>query len=109
AWVAAGRVLAPVRVITDTARELSESDLRRRIPVPDSDDEIARLARTFNAMLDRLAAAFANQRQFLDDAGHELRTPITIIRGHLELETDDPDERRATRAVILDELDRMAR
>jgi signal transduction histidine kinase len=77
--------------------------------VPDTDDEIAELARTFNAMLDRLEAAFGNQRRFLDDAGHELRTPITIIRGHIELEGEDPDERRATRTVVLDELDRMAR
>lgn len=109
AWLMAGRVFAPVRVITDTARELSESDLSRRIPVPDSDDEIAELARTFNGMLDRLDAAFTTQRRFLDDAGHELRTPITIIRGHLELEGDDPGDRRATRAVVLDELDRMGR
>jgi signal transduction histidine kinase len=109
AWLVAGRVLAPVRSVTDAAKVLSETDLSRRIAVPDTDDEIAELARTFNAMLDRLEAAFGNQRRFLDDAGHELRTPITIIRGHIELEGDDPDERRATRTVVLDELDRMAR
>jgi two-component system, OmpR family, sensor kinase len=109
AWLVAGRVLRPVRAVSDTARELSETDLSRRIAVPDANDEIAELARTFNAMLDRLETAFADQRQFLDDAGHELRTPITVIRGHVELEGDDPDERRATRAVVLDELDRMAR
>jgi signal transduction histidine kinase len=109
AWLVAGRVLRPVRAVSETARELSETDLSRRIAVPDSNDEIAELARTFNAMLDRLEAAFGDQRRFLDDAGHELRTPITIIRGHVELESDDPDERRATRSVVLDELDRMAR
>ncbi|HEX6567626.1 MAG TPA: ATP-binding protein [Acidimicrobiales bacterium] len=109
AWLVAGRVLAPIRSVTDAAKQLSASDLSRRIDVPASDDEVAALARTFNAMLDRLEAAFGNQRRFLDDAGHELRTPITIIRGHLELEGDDPHERRATRAVVLDELDRMAR
>jgi two-component system OmpR family sensor kinase len=109
AWLVAGRVLRPVRAISDTARELSETELSRRIAVPDSNDEIAELARTFNAMLDRLETAFADERRFLDDAGHELRTPITIIRGHVELEGNDPDERRATRAVVLDELDRMAR
>ena len=59
-------------------------------------DEIAELAETFNAMLDRLERAFASQRRFLDDVGHELRTPITIVRGHLELLEDDPDEREAT-------------
>lgn len=109
AWLVAGRVLGPVRSVTEAAKELSETDLSRRIEVGGGDDEIAELARTFNAMLDRLEAAFHNQRRFLDDAGHELRTPITIIRGHIELEGDDPEERRATRAVVLDELDRMAR
>ena len=109
AWLVAGRVLAPVRTVTEAARVLSETDLGRRIPVPATEDEIAELARTFNGMLDRLEAAFRTQREFLDDAGHELRTPITIVRGHVELEGDDPEERRTTRAVVLDELARMAR
>jgi signal transduction histidine kinase len=109
AWLVAGRVLRPVRAVSEAARQLSDTDLSRRIAVPDTNDEIAELASTFNAMLDRLETAFGDQRRFLDDAGHELRTPITIIRGHIELEGDDPDERRATRAVVLDELDRMAR
>jgi two-component system OmpR family sensor kinase len=108
AWAAAGRVLAPLRDLTDTARSIGESDLTRRINVQ-GEDEIAQLARTFNAMLDRLEAAFATQRAFVSDAGHELRTPITIIRGHLELLGDDPDERRETVAVVTDELDRMSR
>jgi DNA-binding response OmpR family regulator len=56
-------------------------------------DDIAALAEQFNAMLDRLETAFGTRRQFLDDAGHELRTPITIIRGHLEVMGDDPAER----------------
>ena len=108
AWMIAGRVLAPVRLLSDTARQLTETDLSRRIPVQGS-DEIADLARTFNGMLDRLEKAFAGQRAFLDDAGHELRTPITVIRGHLELLGDNPDERRETIAVVTDELDRMSR
>jgi two-component system OmpR family sensor kinase len=108
AWVIAGRLLRPVRDLTDTARSITESDLARRIPV-DGDDEIAELADTFNEMLDRLAGAFAAQRAFIDDAGHELRTPITIVRGHLELMGDDPQDRRETVALVIDELDRMAR
>jgi two-component system OmpR family sensor kinase len=108
AWVVAGRLLRPVRQLTDTARAITESDLTRRIPV-EGDDEIAELARTFNSMLDRLAGAFASERAFIDDAGHELRTPITIVRGHLELMGDDPDERAATLRLVTDELDRMAR
>jgi len=107
-FAAVGRVLAPVRGLTDTARSITESDLTRRIEV-EGDDELARLARTFNDMLDRLEAAFASQRRFLGDAGHELRTPITIVRGHLEVMGDDPDERRETIALVTDELDRMGR
>lgn len=108
AWVVAGRLLAPLRVLDDTARSISETDLTRRIPVS-GQDEIAELARTFNAMVDRLEGAFASQRAFVSDASHELRTPITIVRGHLELLGDDPDERRETVALVTDELDRMSR
>jgi len=108
AWVLAGRLLRPVRRLTDTARSITDTDLSRRIPI-DTNDEIAELATTFNDMLDRLDTAFATQRRFVDDAGHELRTPITVVRGHLEVMGDDPDERRATIAVVTDELDRMAR
>jgi signal transduction histidine kinase len=108
AYVAAGRVLAPLRDVTETARSISETDLTRRIEV-EGDDEIARLAATFNAMLDRLEGAFGAQKEFLSDAGHELRTPITIVRGHLELLGDDPVERRETLELVDDELDRMAR
>jgi two-component system OmpR family sensor kinase len=108
AWVVAGRVLAPLRLLADTARSITETDLTRRIPATGR-DEIADLSRTFNAMLDRLEAAFASQRAFVSDASHELRTPITIVRGHLELMSDDPAERRETVALVTDELDRMSR
>ena len=109
AYYAAGRVLKPVRDVRETARQISETDLSRRIDVA-GDDEIAELARTFNAMLDRLQASFVTQRNFVDDAGHELRTPITVIRGHLELlDADDAHERRETVSIVTDELDRMTR
>jgi two-component system, OmpR family, sensor kinase len=108
AWVIAGRVLDPLRTLRTTAHAITETDLTRRIDVH-GDDEIAELGRTFNAMLDRLEAAFASQRAFVSDAGHELRTPITIVRGHLELLGDDPTEREETIALVTDELDRMAR
>lgn len=108
AWRLAGRVVRPVEEVTTTAHGITETDLSRRIDVR-SDDEIGRLALTFNEMLDRLEAAFRTQRQFIDDAGHELRTPITVIRGHLELLGDDPTERTETIALVTDELDRMAR
>jgi signal transduction histidine kinase len=108
AWVVAGRILKPVRLVRTAAAQLTEQDLTRRIPVAGRDD-VAALAETFNAMLDRLERAFAVQRQFVDDAGHELRTPITIVRGHLELMGDDPAEREETIRLVTDELDRMSR
>ena len=108
AWRLADRILLPVSRVTQTARGISESDLSRRIEVT-GDDEIAQLAQTFNEMLDRLQESFATQRRFIDDAGHELRTPITIIRGQLETLEDDPQERAKTMAVVMDELDRMSR
>lgn len=108
AWVAAGRILRPVTDFTETAMSISDTDLSRRIEV-DGDDEIAELGRTFNSMLDRLDEAFASQRRFIDDAGHELRTPITIIRGNLEVMGDDPADRKETLDLVTDELDRMTR
>ncbi len=108
AWVVAGRVLAPLLVLRDTARSISGSDLTRRIPVR-GDDELADLARSFNEMVDRLEEAFASQKAFISDAGHELRTPITIIRGHLDVMGTDPEERAETLELVGDELDRMGR
>jgi signal transduction histidine kinase len=108
AWLIAGRVLSPLRELKETAQAITESDLTRRIDAR-GNDEIAELARTFNGMLDRLGSAFATQRSFVSDASHELRTPITIVRGHLELLGDDPVERRETIALVTDELDRMSR
>jgi two-component system, OmpR family, sensor kinase len=108
AWVIAGRILAPVRDLELAARSVTESDLSHRLEIR-GNDELARLAGDFNAMLDRVESAFRSQRQFIDDAGHELRTPLTVIRGHLELMGDDPVEREGVRTIMTDELDRMAR
>lgn len=108
AWVAAGQILARLRLLTETARSISESDLTQRILVQGT-DEITELTVTFNEMLARLQAAFTSQRDFINDAGHELRTPITIIRGHLELLGNDPQEQRETVELVIDELDRMSR
>lgn len=108
AWFASGKVLAPIRWIASAARSISETDLSQRIPVRGS-GEMLELAMTFNAMMDRLQNAFASQRTFINDASHELRTPITIIQGHLELMGDDRDEREETVELVLDELDRMSR
>ncbi len=107
-WVIAGRLLRPLRDLTETARTITDTDLSRRLPI-EGNDEIADLAETFNGMLERLETSFATQRRFVDDAGHELRTPITVVRGHLELMGDTPEDRRETVDLVTDELDRMAR
>jgi signal transduction histidine kinase len=106
----AGRVLRPLRSLADTARTISDTDLTRRIPVR-GDDEASLIASAFNDMLERLEQVFATQRRFLDDAGHELRVPLTVIRGHVDLleHETDPAERAAIEAVIADEIDRMTR
>lgn len=106
-WLVAGRILRPVRLVHEAAAEITERDLTRRIPV--GDDDVAGLAATFNRMLDRLESAFEAEQRFVDDAGHELRTPITIIRGHLELMDEDPASREATMRIVTQELDRMGR
>jgi signal transduction histidine kinase len=108
AFLAAGRVLVPLRHLTETARTIEESDLTRRIEVQ-GNDELAELGHTFNAMLDRLETAFSSQRELIRDVSHELRTPITIVRGHLELLGEDPSEGEETIALVTEELDRMAR
>jgi two-component system, OmpR family, sensor kinase len=110
AWFIAGRILAPIHALTQTARAISESELAGRIEVTGS-GEAADMGRTFNAMLDRLEAVYRSQREFLRAAGHELRTPLTVATGHLELlEADgDQEESRRTLDLVLDELRRMGR
>jgi len=108
AWRLADRILGPVERVTEAARGISESDLRGRIEITGT-DEIARLAQTFNEMLDRLEQAFTTQRRFIDDASHELRTPITVIQGQLDVLGDDPEDRRKTLEIVTDELERMSR
>ncbi|OCZ49835.1 ATP-binding protein [Dehalobacter sp. TeCB1] len=79
------RILKPIDKITKTAQEISASDLRKRIEAGDADDELSRLAVTFNQMLERLKDSFEEQNQFVSDASHELRTPISVIQGYISL------------------------
>jgi signal transduction histidine kinase len=108
AWVTAGKVLSPLRLVTKTAQSITESDMMQRIPVKGG-DEIAELTVTFNEMLDRLQFAFDSQQKFLNDASHELRTPITVIQGHLEMLPFCRDRQPETIALVMDELERMSR
>lgn len=79
------RLLNPVRDITDTAKSIEISDLSRRIPVPPARDELSELAETFNRMLDRIQKGFRQQQRFVSDASHELRTPVTVIKGYSDM------------------------
>ena len=108
AWIFSDKVLAPVRELSAIAQQIGDTDLTRRLAV-EGTGEVAELAKSFNAMLDRLQQAFVTQREFIRDAGHELRTPIAIIQGHLEVMGDDPQERQETIELVLDELNRMQR
>jgi two-component system, OmpR family, sensor kinase len=109
-WLLAGRILRPLRDVVDTARTITDTDLSMRIPSRGNSDELDRLVMTINGMLDRIEAGVAVQRRLIDDAGHELRTPITIVRGHLEvLDPTDPADVKSTVALVDDELVRMNR
>jgi signal transduction histidine kinase len=108
-WFVAGRLLRPLRRLRIAASRITASDRGERIPVVGRDD-ISALTETVNGMLNRLDRAMTSQRQLLDDVRHELKTPITIVRGHLELlETANVADVDATRALAIDELDRMTR
>jgi len=109
ASLAAGRLLRPIRLLRDAAASSSNAaDLTARVPVTGSDD-VSELAAAINSMFDRLQASAMSQRRLLSDVGHELKTPITIIRGHLELlDAGNVVEVEATRALAIDELDRMS-
>lgn len=89
-WRAVGRTLAPVDAIRREVDEISAMELHRRVPDSASDDEIARLAATMNRMLDRLEASHDQQRRFVSDASHELRSPVATIRQHAEVALAHP-------------------
>ncbi|MDQ1493663.1 MAG: hypothetical protein QOG69_146, partial [Actinomycetota bacterium] len=90
-WVIAGRALRPLRTITDTARDISASNLHRRLDLEGPDDELKQLGATFDGLLGRLETSFEAQRQFVANASHELRTPLTLERTLLELALSDPN------------------
>jgi signal transduction histidine kinase len=89
-WWMVGRSLAPVEAIRAEVADIGGSDLHRRVPEPVSGDEIARLARTMNGMLDRVEDAVGRQQRFVADASHELRSPLTRIRTELEVDLAHP-------------------
>ncbi|HZS04113.1 MAG TPA: heavy metal sensor histidine kinase [Blastocatellia bacterium] len=108
----ANQALRPVDRITNTAAQISASDLAQRVPLPEKMDEIGRLAKTFNHMIARLQAAFERQRQFTSDASHELRTPLAVMRGEIEVSlrrTRSPQEYERVLQSNLEEIHRLSR
>ena len=89
-WIVSGRVLRPVRTITETARRASQQHLGERLGLTGAQDELKELADTFDEMLERLDQAFATQRRFVADASHELRTPLTLMRTAIDVTLAKP-------------------
>jgi signal transduction histidine kinase len=110
-WVVTGRALRPVAAIREEVDAIGAEDLHRRVPEPNTDDEIARLARTMNAMLTRLEDATERQQRFVADASHELRSPLTGMRAQLEVDLAHPEHAdwQATERDLLDDAVRLQR
>ena len=110
-WWLVGRTLRPVEAIRAKVADIGSVDLQRRVPVPRGDDEIARLARTMNAMLDRVEAAARRQQAFVADASHELRSPLTRIRSEIEVDLAHPAraDLAATHRSVLEETTALER
>lgn len=110
-WLLANRALKPVDLMTAAARRISAEHLGQRVDEPGTGDELDNLAKTLNQMLTRLDSAFAQVRRFSADASHELQTPLTILKGELEVvlrSARTPEEYRATLESALEEVDRIA-
>jgi signal transduction histidine kinase len=104
-WYLVGRTLRPIEAIRAEVADIGATDLHRRVPEPPGDDEVARLARTMNEMLDRVEAANERQQRFVADASHELRSPLTRMRSELEVDLAHPEraDLMATHRSVLDE------
>ena len=96
-WAVAGRVVRPVGTIAGVAREIEATDLSRRIRLEGPPDEMRDLADTFDAMLDRLDRGVRTQRRFVEDASHELRNPLAVIRTTLDVALAEPDDAEGLR------------
>jgi signal transduction histidine kinase len=112
-WWVAGRALRPVEMITTTTRDITATDLSRRIATSGPPDELRTLAETINSMLERLETAFRAERALVEDVSHELRNPVAVIQANVEAvlgnEQSTPDERRDAAAVVTRATGRMSR
>jgi len=109
-WLMAGRTLQPVDQITRRAEQISTDTLHQRLDEPGTNDEIGRLTRTLNVMLDRLDSGATRQRQFVSDASHELRSPLTVVIAEAELaeQSGDPQALAAANALVIEHGKRMS-
>ena len=106
------RVLLPLKKVTTAASRVSSQDLSQRVPVPQSHDEVGKLSVTLNRMLDRLQESFETQRRFTADASHELRTPVTVIAGHVNYllrRTEPSPEQIESLTTVRNEAARMGK
>ena len=112
-WFLAGRSLSPVVAMADRARQIGVENLSERLPVANPRDELGLLAETFNSLLSRLEGSLIQQRQFMADASHELRTPVTTARTAssvaLQQPTRDEGDYRETLAIVEQEMVRLSR
>jgi signal transduction histidine kinase len=111
-WILAGGALRPVERLRAEAAALSTIEPSRRLLVPDTGDELERLAETLNGMLDRLHEALERERRFLDEASHELRTPLAVLKAELDLALKEPrsrDELELALRSMERETDRLGR
>jgi signal transduction histidine kinase len=104
AWWLAGRFLKPLRAMTTTAREISATNLHRRLSLSGPDDELTDLGKTLDSLFERLQASFESQRHFVANASHELRTPLAGQRTLLQVTLADPDANVETWRLTAEEL-----
>jgi signal transduction histidine kinase len=108
-WLLAGRLLRPLRAIVATARDITATNLSRRLRTGDRDDEFSRLGQTLNDLFARLEASFESQRHFVANAAHELRTPLAAERTVLQVALGDPEPSVDTLRAACDEVLRLGR
>lgn len=111
-WILAGAALRPVEGLRSEAAAISTSEPDRRLPVPETGDELQRLAETLNAMLDQLHEALDRERRFVDEASHELRTPVGVLKAEVDLAlkgSRSRDELEAALRSIAQEAERLRR
>ena len=108
-WILTGRLLRPVDLLTSKAQHIGTGTLHERLEEPGTKDEIDRLAKTLNSMLDRLDRGAKAQQQFVSDASHELQSPLTVVLGEAQLAAADPTYERlvAANTIVIEHCERM--